>query len=97
MSLKSSIEALDEQIVILKTNLVSINKRLELASMALDEYTKLYARGKADLDQVIRAEEDLINTQKSKIQYLSQINNLNFSKKSLTSDLYLALSQNGDQ
>lgn len=48
----------------------SASKRLELAQKTLKEYNLLYSRGRATLDQVIRAEEDLINTQLSYINYL---------------------------
>ena len=47
----------------------SAQRRRELARLSLGDYNNLYTRGLADLDQVIRAEEDLINTQRSLAQY----------------------------
>ena len=61
--------------------ITSARQRKELAEKALNDYNTLYRQGRADLDQVIRAEEDLIATQKSLAQYLS-------SRR----DLYLLLS-----
>ncbi|WP_417335278.1 TolC family protein [Halobacteriovorax marinus] len=53
-----------------ETLLNSASKRLELAEKTLKEYNRLYSRGRATLDQVIRAEEELISTQQSYINYL---------------------------
>ncbi|WP_372653427.1 TolC family protein [Halobacteriovorax sp.] len=58
--------------------LVSATKRLELANKTLKEYNRLYSRGRATLDQVIRAEEDLISTQESYVNYL-YLKDSNFS------------------
>lgn len=58
--------------------LKSASKRLELANKTLEEYNRLYSRGRATLDQVIRAEEDLISTQQSYINYL-YLKDSNFS------------------
>ncbi len=48
----------------------SASKRLELSNKTLKEYNRLYSRGRATLDQVIRAEEELITTQQSYVNYL---------------------------
>ncbi len=56
----------------------SATKRLELANKTLKEYNRLYSRGRATLDQVIRAEEDLISTQQSYVNYL-YLKDSNFS------------------
>lgn len=65
-------ESLLSQLELLEKNLVSVKQRKELTKSALKEMTKLYNRGRADLDQVIRAEESLINTERNFVQYLAQ-------------------------
>lgn len=76
-------ESLLTQIDLLEKNLVSVKSRKDLALVALQEMTKLYNRGRADLDQVIRAEESLINTEKSFVQYLAQREGLIYKLASL--------------
>ncbi|CAM9889755.1 unnamed protein product [Chrysoparadoxa australica] len=61
-----------DQVKLLDKNLESSKKRLSLAKAALKEYNRLYGRGRADLDQLIQAEETLINTEINHVQYLSQ-------------------------
>ncbi|MCR9205844.1 MAG: TolC family protein [Halobacteriovoraceae bacterium] len=61
-----------DQVALLDKNLESSKRRLRLAKSALKEYNRLYARGRADLDQLIQAEETLINTEINHVQYLSQ-------------------------
>jgi outer membrane protein len=68
--------SLKTQLKLLERNLGSVQDRVKLATKALKEYNRLYNRGKADLDQVIRSEEDLINTQRSFVQYRAQQENL---------------------
>jgi outer membrane protein len=65
-------KSIKDQINLLSENLKSSTRRLELAQAALKEYNRLYARGRADLDQLIQAEETLINTEINHVQYLSQ-------------------------
>ena len=60
------------QLKILDQNLKSIVSRYNLAKSSLAEYNRLYSRGRVSLDQVIRSEEDLINTEKSFVQYKVQ-------------------------
>ena len=62
---------LKRQISLVEENLVSGKRRRGLAQKALSEYNKLYNRGRADLDQVIRAEEALINTEKQFVQSMA--------------------------
>ena len=76
-------ESLLTQIELLEKNLVSVKSTKELAKKALKEMTKLYNRGRADLDQVIRAEESLINTERDFVQYLSHRENLIYKLASL--------------
>ncbi|MFT6068518.1 MAG: outer membrane protein TolC [Bacteriovoracaceae bacterium] len=76
-------ESLLTQLELLEKNLVSVKQRKELTKSALNEMTKLYNRGRADLDQVIRAEESLINTERNFIQYLAQRENLVYRLASL--------------
>jgi outer membrane protein TolC len=63
--------SIQDQIVILDKNILSAKRRLGLANQALGEYNKLYSKGRADLDQLISAEETLINTEVNYIQYLA--------------------------
>lgn len=63
-SLKEQIEKTDE-------NIVSIGKKYRLAKKVLKEYNRLYNRGRADLDSVIRAEEDLIRTERDFFNFLT--------------------------
>lgn len=65
-------KSIKDQISLLSENMESSKKRLELAQTALKEYNRLYARGRADLDQLIQAEETLISTEINHVQYLSQ-------------------------
>ncbi len=67
-----------DQIKVLEDNLKSSTSRLKLAQSALDEYTSLYGRGRADLDQLIAAEETLIQTQINHVQYQSQREQLTY-------------------
>lgn len=76
-------ESLLSQIDLLEKNLISVKQRKELTESALNEMTKLYNRGRADLDQVIRAEESLINTERNFIQYLAQREGLIYKLASL--------------
>lgn len=86
-SLDQSIEEFQKQVKLLDETIELTSKRKTLADRALVEYTKLYRRGKADLDQVIRAEEDLINTERSLAQNLSQRRLLSFSLASVYGNL----------
>ena len=63
--LETLISALD----VLDQNIKSVVNRYNLAVSSLKEYNRLYSRGRVSLDQVIRAEEDLINTEKSFVQF----------------------------
>lgn len=76
-------ESLLSQLELLEKNLVSVKERKSLTQSALKEMTKLYNRGRADLDQVIRAEESLINTERNFIQYLAQREGLVYKLASL--------------
>jgi len=87
VSLNESSKEFVKQIKLLNETVESSRKRLSLAKSALDEYTKLYKRGKADLDQVIRAEEDLILTERSLVQNISQRQSLHFTLSSLYGNL----------
>lgn len=65
-------KSIRDQIGLLDENLKSSTQRLKLANAALDEYNRLYSRGRADLDQLISAEETLINTEINHVRYISQ-------------------------
>lgn len=53
-------------------NINSAQERLNLSTKAFEEYNRLYSRGRTDLDQLIRSEENLINTEKSYASYLAK-------------------------
>lgn len=65
----------------------SSRKRINLAQKTLDEYNSLYNKGRVDLDTVIRAEESLINTQRSYISHVSSHKELVYSLSLLYGDL----------
>ena len=71
-------KSIRDQISVLEENLKSSKSRMSLAQRALDEYTGLYGRGRADLDQLIAAEETLIQTQINHVQYQSQREQLTY-------------------
>ncbi|MCO4792556.1 MAG: TolC family protein [Bacteriovoracaceae bacterium] len=68
-----------DQIELLNKNVISGKIRRDLASRALAEYNKLYNKGRADLDQVIRAEEELIRTEKQFVRSVSNRKKVIFS------------------
>lgn len=80
-------KSLVDQVKVLEENLKSSNLRIKLADNALEEYTKLYERGRADLDQLIAAEETLIQTQINHIQYQSQREQLSYQLSFIYGDL----------
>lgn len=84
-------KSIRDQIKVLEDNLESSKNRLKLAQSALDEYSVLYERGRADLDQLIASEETLIQTQISHVQYQSQREQLTYQLSyiygKLTTDL----------
>ncbi len=84
-------KSIKDQIVVLEENLESSRARLKLAQSALKEYSLLYERGRADLDQLIASEETLIQTQISHVQYQSQREQLTYQLSflygKLTTDL----------
>ncbi len=80
-------KSIKDQISVLMENLKSSNTRLELAKSALEEYTLLYERGRADLDQLIASEETLIQTQINHVQYQSQREQLSYQLSFLYGEL----------
>ncbi|OUR93644.1 hypothetical protein A9Q84_19440 [Halobacteriovorax marinus] len=80
LSLKEEEDALGKRLREVDVLIESALERLDLANKTLQEYNRLYSRGRATLDQVIRAEEDLISTQVSYVRYL-------FRRDSYTSKL----------
>lgn len=72
VKVKNNVEKVTKQLELLDKNINSVISRYSLAKKTVDEYNKLYNRGRANLDQVIRAEEDLINTEVSFVQYKVQ-------------------------
>lgn len=84
---EAELESVISQYKIVSDNLTSATQRSDLAQKALDEYNKLYQRGRATLDQVINAEERLIETQISKAQYQAQKNILSLGLYYLNSSL----------
>jgi outer membrane protein len=78
---------LRKRIAILNKNLESVKLRKVLARKALTEYNKLYNRGRADLDSVIRAEESLILTEKTFVSYLAERDKASYQIAYLYGDL----------
>lgn len=70
LTLKQQETFLSRRIVEVESLLETALKRLKIANKTLKEYNRLYSRGRANLDQVIRSEEDLITTQVSYVRYL---------------------------
>ncbi len=66
-------------IELLDKNIKSSKKRIGLAKKIMREYSDIYSKGRTDLDQVIRSEEDFIRTQISYFEYLSSRELLLFS------------------
>ncbi len=67
-----SVEVLKGHVALLQRNIASARERLELSLKALREYNQLYDRGRANLDQVIRAEEAFIETEISYVNYVAE-------------------------
>ncbi len=82
-----------ERISLINLNLKSVTERRELVIKKLNEYNRLYKRGRADLEQVIRAEEDLINTEISFARYLSSREGLIYGLAGLYGTLTSELTQ----
>jgi len=71
INLKQTELLFKKRISLINQNLKSVAQRRSLVVKKLNEYNRLYKRGRADLEQVIRAEEDLIQTEVSFARYLS--------------------------
>ena len=69
--IKETSDILKNQINLLDKNILSSQRRLVLSSKALKAYNELYRQGQANLDQVIRAEEALIETEAMHIRHLA--------------------------
>ena len=65
-------EQIKKQIAHLEKNIRLSQKRKKLAYSIVNEMNKLYRKGKSNLDQVIRAEEELIRTQTGFVGHLAQ-------------------------
>jgi len=61
-----------DQLRDLSLNLKSAKSRAILSEKVLSEYNGLYAKGRASLDQVINAEEELIRTQSDVVRYQAE-------------------------
>ncbi len=62
-------ESMKKQLELLARNIALAKERIIIAKRVLKEYTRLYRVGKTDLDQLIRAEETLISTEVSLLNY----------------------------
>lgn len=51
-------------------NIQLVERRKDYSAKSLSEYNRLYKQGRTNIDQVIRAEEDYIRTEKSYAQYI---------------------------
>ncbi len=63
------VDSFKREFKLLKNNIALAKERLVISKRVLQEYTRLYRVGKSDLDQLIRAEESLITTEKSLLNY----------------------------
>ena len=68
---------LDENISLSSSNIRKSTKRVELSNSIINEYVKLFSLGRVTLDQVIQAEEELINSQRSLARQMS----INFAQE----------------
>lgn len=75
-SLKESEIILNTRIKLLDNNISKAKNRVNLALRVLKSYNKLYNLGKKDLDQVIRSEESLIQTETNLASYIVKKENL---------------------
>ncbi len=71
----------------LALNLKTALERESLARQALDAYSKLYSKGRVDLDQVITAEEQLISDQKLVVSSRQSLVNLTLEAQALAGRL----------
>jgi len=71
-SIKIAFESLKLELGQVRKNVKSAETRRFLSKKALSETNRLYNLGRADLDRVIRAEEDLISTEKSFAAHLAK-------------------------
>ena len=71
----------------LALNLTTAQERVSLAKQALDAYSKLYTKGRVDLDQVITAEEQLISDQKLVVSSRQSLVNLTLEAQALAGRL----------
>ena len=72
LNLQSIITTLQKKIRIVDNNVKSVQKRLDLAKKTLRGQNTLFKQGRIGLDQVIRAEETLIDTHTGHANYLAQ-------------------------
>ncbi len=86
-------QSLKQRIKLLAENILSARKKRKLALRALSEQNKLYRLGKSGFESVLRSEEDLINTEKTLIQYLSQRQLLVGTYASLSGALFNFMTQ----
>ena len=76
-----------DQLKHISSNLESSLKKRNLAKKALSEITKLYQKGRAGIDQVLRAEESLINTERGFVNFISQREKINYQLAALYGEL----------
>lgn len=79
--------SLVKQFELNEDNIKLARKRLNIAKKSLGEFNRLYSKGRASLENVIRAEEDLINTEVSYINYLANNKRIVFSLAQLYGSL----------
>lgn len=61
---KNKRSTLQSNIILSEQSKAKASKRVELSTSIIKEYVKLFSLGRVTLDQVIQAEEDLINSQR---------------------------------
>ncbi len=83
LNINREIELINKQMHLFKINIEKNEERKQLATKKLSEYNRQYFQGRADLDLVIRAEEDLLKTELEIIKTISDFKMLYLKKKLL--------------
>ena len=90
-------EAIKKQIGHLEKNITLSQKRKKLAYNIVNEMNRLYRKGKSNLEQVIRAQEDLIRTQTGFVRHLAERDILYYSLLHLHGTLDQHLLDKGEE
>lgn len=80
-------KGLSKRIDLIRRNIKSAIDRKKWAKKALNENNRLYRISRVDIDAVLRSEEDLINTEKSIVGYLTNLHGILATKSTLYGNL----------